>query len=71
MNGWVSTYAVAVSDSIEVLAIDENGRAGAWVKSYGGPPGTGFVGIGMDHVSSNALDAVCAVAEYGLIPRSQ
>jgi hypothetical protein len=65
-NGWVSAYAIAVSESTEVLALDENGKAAAWVKKFGGPPGTGYVAIGMDHASTNALEAVWAVAEYGL-----
>jgi outer membrane protein assembly factor BamB len=65
-RGWVSAYAVALSESIDVLALDENGRAAAWVKSFGGPPGTGYVGIGMDHTSANALEAVLAVADFGL-----
>jgi hypothetical protein len=28
-----------------VLGLDERGLAAAWVKRYGGPPGTGFVRI--------------------------
>jgi len=33
-----------------VLALDDWGLAGAWVKSYGGPRGTGFVRApGEDH----------------------
>ena len=31
------------ADVTETLALDEQGLAAAWLKSYGGPPGTGFV----------------------------
>jgi outer membrane protein assembly factor BamB len=65
-RGWVGSYSVPLSESIEVLARDENGRAAAWVRHYGGSAGTGFVGIGMDHASDNALEAVHSVAEYGI-----
>lgn len=34
------------NEGLEVLAFDENGQAAAWVKSYGGEPGTGFVMLG-------------------------
>ena len=30
----------------EVLALDEWGLASTWVRSYDGPPGTGFVRAG-------------------------
>jgi outer membrane protein assembly factor BamB len=66
-RGWVSCYSVVPSEAIEILGIDENGRAGAWIKSFGGPEGTGFVGMGMDHASVASLEAVRVVAEYGII----
>ena len=37
---------VAAADlraQVEVLAADRHGHAATWVKSFGGPPGTGFV----------------------------
>ena len=50
-----------------VLALDEDGLAAAWVKSYGGPPGTGFVRIpayaGFDGAPLN-LQNVQFAAEY-------
>ena len=64
-RGWVSSYAVGRSDAIQVLGIDENGRAGAWVKSFGGPAGTGFVGMGSDYTTPDGLRAIRAVAEFG------
>ncbi|HJX27794.1 MAG TPA: hypothetical protein VJ885_07770 [Thermoanaerobaculia bacterium] len=37
---------------MEILALNENGQAAAWVKSYGGPPGTGFVMLGQGPADS-------------------
>jgi hypothetical protein len=55
----------------ETLALDDNGLAGAWVKNYGGPPGTGFVrvygGGWMGGGPSANFANVQAVAEY--LPR--
>jgi hypothetical protein len=39
-------WGIAPSGVTEVLAEDEWGLAAAWVKSYGGPAGTGFVRLG-------------------------
>jgi len=64
-RGWVSTMAVDVADEMEVLGIDENGRAGAWVKSYGGPEGTGFVAFGILTATPGALETLWTVAEFG------
>jgi outer membrane protein assembly factor BamB len=50
---------------IEVLSTDAHGHAAAWVKSFGGPPGTGFVRLwGRNRLPDVAL--VRAVAEHGL-----
>ena len=50
---------------IEVLAADRHGHASAWVKSFGGPPGTGFVRLwGRPRLPDPAM--VRAVAEHGL-----
>jgi len=65
-RGWVSAWAVNATDQIDVLAIDENGRAGAWVKSYGGPEGTGLVGFGLNKATPAALEALWLTAEFGL-----
>ena len=42
----MSMWSIPPAEGIEVLALDENGQAGAWVKSYGGELGTGFVMLG-------------------------
>ena len=65
-RGWVSARAVDAGDEMEALGIDENGRAGAWVKSYGGPEGAGFVAFGIDTATPAALEALWTVAEFGL-----
>lgn len=39
-------WGVAPAEVSEVLAYDEWGLAAAWVRSYGGPPGSGFVRMG-------------------------
>jgi hypothetical protein len=39
-------WSVAPAEGLDVLAFDENNQAAAWVKNYGGEPGTGFVMLG-------------------------
>ena len=62
----MSTQAIGTDQDILVLALDETGRAAAWVKGYGGPEGTGFVGMGLHEVTPASLAAAHAAAEYGL-----
>jgi eukaryotic-like serine/threonine-protein kinase len=46
LEGWWNGSWSADADSVTaVLARDENGDAGTYVKNYGGPDGTGFVGM--------------------------
>jgi hypothetical protein len=40
---WRSSWGVERAGVTRTLGIDEWGLAAAWVKSYGGPEGTGFV----------------------------
>jgi len=42
---WNATWSAGATSVTTVLARDENGGAGAWVKRYGGAEGTGFVGL--------------------------
>jgi len=65
-GGWLSSHAVTADQDIEVLALDEIGMAGAWVKSFGGPAGTGFVGLGLHAANPRALEAALTVAEFGM-----
>jgi outer membrane protein assembly factor BamB len=44
LAGWsLSDWSADPGDVTETLAIDEQGLAAAWLKRYGGRPGTGFV----------------------------
>lgn len=40
---WRSRWSVARAEGLEPLAVDERGHLASWRRSYGGPPGTGFV----------------------------
>ncbi len=61
-DGWLSRWA-ADTAGVEVLALDENGHAAAWVKSYRGSPGSGFVRLEADGRDPARLALVAAVAE--------
>jgi outer membrane protein assembly factor BamB len=61
---WLGTWDVPVSSEMTVLSLDDRGFAGAWVKNYGGAPGTGFVYIGIGNWESQALDRLAMAAEY-------
>jgi outer membrane protein assembly factor BamB len=63
---WVGGFAVDVDQVTTVLARDEQGRASAWVKNYGGPDGTGLVQLWHKRDGLEDLVAIKAVAEYGL-----
>ena len=63
---WMTSYTIDVSPGIEVLGTDENGRAAAWVKSFGGAPGTGFVYLSGERRSLSELAAILEMAEYGM-----
>jgi eukaryotic-like serine/threonine-protein kinase len=59
--GWVEPDQVST-----VLARDENGKAGAWVKNYGGPEGTGLVQLYIPTDRHINLFPVMKAAEFGL-----
>jgi hypothetical protein len=56
---------VAAGEPVTPLAVDELGRAAAWVKHYGGAPGTGFVFVRLG-TERPYLDELRRVAEYGV-----
>lgn len=64
---WVSAFAIGPSNELLALGLDENQRFAAWVKSYGGPVGTGFVMLSTARLPLDALPAVRAMAEYGVV----
>lgn len=45
---WRDSWSVGPQEVTKVLGADEWGLAAAWVKSYGGPEGTGFVRVPAD-----------------------
>ena len=64
---WMSDWPADPEDVTEVLALDEQGLAAAWIKSYGGARGTGFarvpVGDGLPG-RQTSMAGVQAVAEW-------
>jgi hypothetical protein len=64
---WISSLSIVPSEAIDILGTDENGNAAAWVKSYGGPTGSGFVCISAQRHSIENLAGIRAMAEYGLV----
>ena len=61
-RGWLTRWA-ADTAGVEVLALDENGHAAAWIKSYGGRSGSGFVRLEADGRDPARLALVAAMAE--------
>lgn len=62
---WVGQGTTLPHDVTSVLAVDEIGRAVAWVENYGGHAGTGFV-FARATTSETILAEIQRVAEYGL-----
>lgn len=42
---WLTSWSASAKDVTTVLAYDEYGQAAAWIKHFGGPPGTGYIRI--------------------------
>ncbi len=61
---WLGGFPVASDDVTQVLGWNELGQASAWVKSYGGPPGSGFVRVWGQESPIPDLAWVRAVAEH-------
>jgi hypothetical protein len=63
---WMSDWPADPEDVSTVLAYDEQGLAAAWIKSFGGVPGSGFVrfplGDGLPRITS--IVALQGVAEW-------
>jgi outer membrane protein assembly factor BamB len=67
LTQWETAHPSAISESVDViLARDELGSATAWVNSFGGPPGTGFVFL-PEPTNEAQLDQIRSIAEYGLL----
>lgn len=67
---WLSAWAADPATVTTVLATDELGLAAAWVRSFGGPDGTGFVAVPLQTARGIPLnlDTIQAAAEY--LPRT-
>ncbi len=65
---WVSTSGVEVAEVTTALALDDNGGAPAWVKNFGGPPGSGFVALWGTYrpLPAGYLEQIRRVAEFGI-----
>ena len=63
---WMGMSSVETREVTTVLARDEDGRAAAWVKNFGGPEGTGLVQLWIRRNGPSDLSEVLSVAEYGL-----
>ncbi len=61
---WVGGFAAFPRDVTQVLGLDEFGQANSWVKSYGGPPGSGFVRLWGEEKAIPDFSWVQAVAEH-------
>jgi hypothetical protein len=61
---YLGGFAVPRADVTTVLGTDEFGRASAWVKSFGGPPGSGFVRLWGRKEPIGDLSWVQRVAEH-------
>ena len=61
---WLGVWDLPPSNEITPLSLDERNYVGAWVKNYGGAPGTGFVYIGLRTWNSEMLQHVALVSEY-------
>jgi hypothetical protein len=70
--GGLSLDTAAVS---EVLELTQVGRAAAWVHTYGGPPGTGFVFLGAGGIPEelpipmDQLPMLRRAADFGVLRR--
>jgi outer membrane protein assembly factor BamB len=63
---WIGVGGIYPAEPATILATDEIGRAAMWVRSYGGPRGTGFVSVRMGYEESY-LDELIQMVEYGVM----
>jgi len=65
-GSWLDGFGVDPADVSTVLALEERGRATAWVKRYSDAPGGGFVRLWGRYNALVDPAVVQGVAEYGL-----
>ncbi|MBC7897645.1 MAG: PQQ-binding-like beta-propeller repeat protein, partial [Cytophagaceae bacterium] len=61
---WLTAWSSPAIDGVEVLGRDERSHLAAWVRSYGGRPGSGFVQVGRPEWDDTALEQLVRVAEH-------
>jgi outer membrane protein assembly factor BamB len=61
---WLGAWDVPPSHDLTILARDDREFAGAWVRSYGGAPGTGFVFLPLPSWDAATLANLAMIAEY-------
>ena len=62
----VGTGAIDAAEASEVLARNDYGMATAWVKSYGGPAGTGLLQLPVPRAAPTNFARYRAAIEFGL-----
>jgi hypothetical protein len=62
----VAFPALAPDEHITALTRDEFGKASAWLRSYGGPPGTGLLQLSVPRQELSDLSEIQAAIEYGV-----
>jgi hypothetical protein len=61
---WLTAWSSPAVAGVEVLGLDERSHVAAWVRMYGGRPGSGFVQVGRPEWDDDALAQLVRVAEY-------
>lgn len=62
----VASSPIDAQPGITVLATDEFGRASAWLRGYGGRPGTGLLQLELSRLETPDLAEIRAVIEHGV-----
>jgi len=62
----VASYPVDAQAGVTALATDEFGRASAWLRGYGGRPGTGLLQLQLSRFEAPDLAELRAVIEHGV-----
>ena len=65
-HGFVGYPSIDAQEGVTVLAIDEYGKAGAWLRSYGGMPGSGLLQLALPRQETPDYAEVQAIIEYGM-----
>jgi outer membrane protein assembly factor BamB len=63
---WIESPSADPNAVDEVLSMTETGFASAWVKGFGGPPGTGLVMLPAD-TREQRLEEIRRIAEFGIL----